>query len=38
MEKVVKAVNVPNTVKMRMGWDYTNINDPTISKIAEDVV
>lgn len=37
MEKVVKAVNVPITVKMRMGWDFTNLNAPTISKIAEDV-
>lgn len=37
MEKVVKAVNVPVTVKMRMGWDFTNLNAPTISKIAEDV-
>ena len=37
MQSVVKAVNVPVTVKMRMGWDFTNLNAPTIAKIAEDV-
>lgn len=37
MEAVVKAVNVPVTVKMRMGWDFTSLNAPTIAKIAEDV-
>lgn len=34
---VVNAVNVPVTVKMRMGWDFNNLNAPTIAKIAEDV-
>ena len=37
MKSVVKAVDVPVTVKMRMGWDFNNLNAPTISKIAEDV-
>ena len=37
LESVVKAVNVPVTVKMRMGWDFENLNAPTIAKIAEDV-
>lgn len=36
LESVVKAVNVPVTVKMRMGWDFKNLNAPTIAKIAED--
>ena len=37
MQSVVKAVNVPVTVKMRMGWDFTNLNAPIIAKMAEDV-
>ncbi|ANC34235.1 tRNA-dihydrouridine synthase C [Anaplasma phagocytophilum] len=37
MESVVKAVKVPVTVKMRMGWDATNLNAPTLAKVAEDV-
>ena len=37
MKSVVNAVNVPVTVKMRMGWDFSNLNAPNIAKIAEDV-
>lgn len=37
MESVVKAVKIPVTVKMRLGWDSNNINSPKIAKIAEDV-
>ena len=37
MESVVKAVKVPVTVKMRMGWDMNNLNAPKLAKIAEDV-
>lgn len=37
MESVVKAVNVPVTVKMRLGWDEQNLNAPTLAKRAEDV-
>lgn len=37
METVVKSVDVPVTVKMRMGWDFSNLNAPIIAKIAEDV-
>ena len=33
---VVNAVKVPVTVKMRMGWDFDNLNASTIAKIAED--
>lgn len=33
---VVNAVKIPITVKMRMGWDFDNLNAPTIAKIAED--
>ncbi len=37
MEETVKAVSVPVTVKMRLGWDETNLNAPRLAKIAEDV-
>lgn len=37
MKSVVNAVNVPVSMKMRMGWDFENLNAPTIAKIAEDV-
>ena len=33
---VVNAVKIPITLKMRMGWDFDNLNAPTIAKIAED--
>jgi tRNA-dihydrouridine synthase B len=36
MEATVKAVNVPVTVKMRLGWDEKSINAPVIAKMAED--
>ena len=35
-ESVVKAVNIPVTVKMRLGWDWENLNAPELAKIAED--
>ena len=35
VKKVVQAVNVPVTVKIRSGWDKNNINAPEIAKIAE---
>lgn len=34
---VVKAVNVPVTVKMRTGYDNENINAPELAKMCEDV-
>lgn len=37
MEATVKAVSVPVTVKMRLGWDETNLNAPRLAKMAEDV-
>jgi tRNA-dihydrouridine synthase B len=37
MEATVKAVTVPVTVKMRMGWDHASLNAPELSRIAEDL-
>ena len=37
MEKTVKAVDVPVTVKMRLGWDDQNLNAPKLAKMAEDI-
>jgi tRNA-dihydrouridine synthase B len=37
MEATVKAVSVPVTVKMRMGWDHSSLNAPELAKIAEDL-
>lgn len=37
MEATVKAVKVPVTVKMRMGWDHASLNAPELSRIAEDL-
>ncbi len=37
MEATVKAVSVPVTVKMRMGWDHASLNAPELSHIAEDL-
>ena len=36
LEATVKAVKIPVTLKMRMGWDHTNLNAPKMAKIAED--
>jgi tRNA-dihydrouridine synthase B len=33
----VKAVKVPVTVKMRMGWDHSTLNAPELAHIAEDL-
>ena len=32
----VKAVSLPVTLKMRMGWDHDSLNAPRIAKMAED--
>jgi tRNA-dihydrouridine synthase B len=37
MEATVKAVKVPVTVKMRMGWDHQSLNAPEMARIAEDL-
>ncbi len=37
MYAVVKAVDVPVTVKMRLGWDDTSLNAPELAKMAEGV-
>ncbi|MBA3897916.1 MAG: tRNA dihydrouridine synthase DusB [Sphingomonadaceae bacterium] len=33
----VKAVDVPVTLKMRMGWDDRSLNAPELARIAEDL-
>ncbi len=35
LEAVVRAVSVPVTLKMRLGWNAENMNAPTLAKIAE---
>lgn len=37
LEATAKAVNIPVTLKMRMGWDHASLNAPKIAKIAEEV-
>jgi tRNA-dihydrouridine synthase B len=37
IEATVKAVNVPVTVKMRMGWCHDSLNAPELAHIAEDL-
>ncbi|MBO1075279.1 tRNA dihydrouridine synthase DusB [Roseomonas marmotae] len=36
LEATVKAVSVPVTLKMRMGWDHNSLNAPRLAKIAEE--
>ena len=36
-EAVVKAVNVPVTVKMRRGWDKGSLNAPELARLLESV-
>ncbi len=33
----VAAVDVPVTLKMRMGWDHASLNAPELARIAEDL-
>ncbi|MBI5163322.1 MAG: tRNA dihydrouridine synthase DusB [Magnetospirillum sp.] len=35
MEATVKAVGVPVTLKMRMGWDQGSLNAPSLARVAE---
>jgi len=37
MGATVKAVDVPVTVKMRMGWDHADLNAPELARIAQDL-
>lgn len=37
IEATVKAVQVPVTLKMRMGWDHASLNAPALARIAEDL-
>jgi tRNA-dihydrouridine synthase B len=37
IEATVKAVAVPVTLKMRMGWDHASLNAPELARIAEDL-
>ena len=37
IEAVVKAVDVPVTLKMRMGWDHDSLNAPELARIAENI-
>jgi len=37
MEAVAKAVKIPVTMKMRLGWNSENLNAPSLAKKAEDV-
>ena len=37
IDATVKAVDVPVTLKMRMGWDHQSLNAPVLARIAEDL-
>jgi tRNA-dihydrouridine synthase B len=37
VEATVKAVSVPVTLKMRMGWDHASLNAPELARIAVDL-
>ena len=36
LEATVKAVTVPVTLKMRMGWDHASLNAPRLARIAQE--
>lgn len=36
LKATVKAVKLPVTLKMRMGWNHQSLNAPKLAKIAED--
>ncbi len=36
LEATARAVPVPVTMKMRMGWDHANLNAPSLARIAEE--
>ena len=37
IEATVKAVKLPVTLKMRMGWDHASLNAPELARMAEDL-
>ncbi|HEX5183716.1 MAG TPA: tRNA dihydrouridine synthase DusB [Allosphingosinicella sp.] len=37
IDATVKAVKVPVTLKMRMGWDHASLNAPELARIAVDL-
>ena len=37
IEAIVKAVKVPVTLKMRMGWCHDSLNAPELARVAEDI-
>ncbi|MBC7505649.1 MAG: tRNA dihydrouridine synthase DusB [Sandarakinorhabdus sp.] len=37
IEATVKAVKVPVTLKMRMGWDHASLNAPELARVAADL-
>ncbi|MCG2840045.1 tRNA dihydrouridine synthase DusB [Sandaracinobacter sp. RS1-74] len=37
IDSTVKAVSVPVTLKMRMGWCHESLNAPELARIAEDL-
>jgi tRNA-dihydrouridine synthase B len=37
IDATVKAVRVPVTLKMRMGWDHASLNAPELARIAVDL-
>jgi len=37
IDATVKAVQIPVTLKMRMGWDHSSLNAPELARIAEDL-
>jgi tRNA-dihydrouridine synthase B len=36
IDATVKAVKIPVTLKMRMGWDHANLNAPSLARRAEE--
>jgi tRNA-dihydrouridine synthase B len=36
LEATVRAVEVPVTLKMRMGWDHASLNAPRMARIAQE--
>jgi tRNA-dihydrouridine synthase B len=36
LEATVRAVSVPVTLKMRMGWDHTSLNAPRLARVAQE--